>query len=124
MHQPSPPPSHHTSSYLFYVNRSSFSIFRVLWILFSTNSNTSFQSNSLPPPPSRTHTSYKDCVFLYQVHLFLPRGAGCLLSDQKVRGSIPGSNLLCSCQSGGSISHIQAHEADFTVCHPVFRMRR
>ena len=30
--------------------------------------------------------------------------------DQKVIGSIPGSTLLCSCHSGGSNSHMQAHE--------------
>ena len=52
---------------------------------------------------------------------------GSLLSDLKVRGSIPGSNLLCSCHNGGSNIHIQAHEVNtiiFTVYRPVFRMRR
>ena len=36
-----------------------------------------------------------------------------LLSDQKVRGSIPGSNPLCSCHYGGSNSHIQTLEVYF-----------
>ena len=44
--------------------------------------------------------------------------------DQKVRGSTLDSNPLSNCHSGSSNSHIQAHEAYFTVCHPVFRMRR
>ena len=33
--------------------------------------------------------------------------------DQKVQGSIPGSNILCSCHCGGSNSHKQAHEVYF-----------
>ena len=33
-----------------------------------------------------------------------------LLLDQKVQSSIPGSNLLCSCHSGGLNSHMQAHK--------------
>ena len=36
-----------------------------------------------------------------------------LLSDQKVQGSIPGSNHLCSCHCGGSNSHIQTLEVYF-----------
>ena len=30
--------------------------------------------------------------------------------DQKIRGSFPGSNPLCSCHCGGSYSNIQAYE--------------
>ena len=33
-----------------------------------------------------------------------------LTLDQKVRGSIPGSNPLCRFHCGGSNSHIQAHK--------------
>ena len=33
--------------------------------------------------------------------------------DQKVHGSILGSNLLCSCHSGGPNGHIQAYENHF-----------
>ena len=36
-----------------------------------------------------------------------------LLLNQKVRGLIPVSNLLCSCHSGGSNSYIQAQEVYF-----------
>ena len=35
---------------------------------------------------------------------------GRLLTDQKVRGSIPGTNSLCSCHCGSSNSHIQTLE--------------
>ena len=38
--------------------------------------------------------------------------------DQKVLGSIPGSNLFCSCHSGGSNSYIQAHEFYFQCLPP------
>ena len=41
-----------------------------------------------------------------------------LLLDQKARGSIPGSNILCSCRSGGSNSYIQIHEVYFHCLLP------
>ena len=41
-----------------------------------------------------------------------------LTLDQKVRGSIPGSNQLRSCLSGCLNSHIQTHEAYFYCLLP------
>ena len=38
--------------------------------------------------------------------------------DQKVQGSIPGSNPLCSCLRGGSNSHVQTHVVYFHCLSP------
>ena len=41
-----------------------------------------------------------------------------LLLHQKVRGSISGSNSLCSCHCGGSNSHMQSLEVHFHCLPP------
>ena len=60
--------------------------------------------------------------FSKQLGSRMAKWLGRLLFDQKVQGSIPGSNILCTCHCGDSNSSIQAH--DFFFGHPVFWVRR